>query len=420
MGKKGFDLAALAREAMGADAPVSELDTVQEISAARITPNAANFYEMTDLEELAASIELVGLMTPIQVKPAGVPLEYVIIDGERRFRALTQVLGRETVPCIVRTPLNDVIEELMLIEANRTQRRMSPADLSRQAERYTELLSRLRDAGVEIPGRLRDRVAEALDVSASKLGRLHAIREKLEPGLLALFDDGELNESVAYELSRFDQQKQLRVVDELDPLEPRSLTADMIRLVGAADDRRRPEPEALPVSKSDTPDPAPVRGREEEAQFRRLLIQEGMKFFRIFDDVEDRHSAIEYLKRTMGHRGWGGPPYFDCSPSGLTITRPGFKTRRTWAEVYDILCSAALQLAAQTSAPDAVSHSDTPPGLEWHDTLVDGPPPEDAMAVIFWTPDHGFVFPPSHLIWQYIKTMPEMTTYWAVVTGPKD
>lgn len=201
-----INLEELARKAMSE--AVSELDThsVTDIAASKITPNEKNFYEKSDLESLAASIELTGLLHPIIVKPADGG--YVIIDGERRFRAMTDVLGMEAVPAIIRRPVNDVLEELMLIEANRQQRKMSASDLSKQAERYTELLSQLRDSGVEIPGRLRDAVAEAMQLSASKLARLHAIRTNLISSILADFDDNQLPESVAYAYSQLPAEEQ--------------------------------------------------------------------------------------------------------------------------------------------------------------------------------------------------------------------
>ncbi len=192
---------------------VSNLDTgrVIDIPAEKIAANTKNFYEKTELDALAASIELTGLLHPILVKPSVLSDSYVLIDGERRFRAMAEVLGWKTVPAIVRTPVNDILEELMLIEANRQQRKMSAADLSKQAERYTALLAELKDAGVEIPGRLRDAVAEAMQVSASKLARLAAIRSNSIPAVLEAFDDNEINESVAYELSKLPEDIQFKV-----------------------------------------------------------------------------------------------------------------------------------------------------------------------------------------------------------------
>lgn len=189
---------------------VSRLDTVSEvvkIPRDRIDANAANFYEMSDLETLADSIALTGLLHPLLVKPGAEEGRYTLIDGERRFRAMC-VLEWAECPAIIQRPASTVLEKLMLIEANRTQRKMNSAELSKQAEEYTELLAELKRSGVEIPGRLRDAVAKALDVSASKLARLAAIRKKIIPAWLECFDQGTLNESVAYELSQLDSRAQ--------------------------------------------------------------------------------------------------------------------------------------------------------------------------------------------------------------------
>lgn len=211
MAKKDFNLAELARS-LATDG-VSKLNTtvedIRSVPLDKISVNTANFYEKSDIDELAASIELTGLIHPIVVKEDGQG-GYIIIDGERRFTAIKQ-LEVESVPAIVRRPVNDVLEELMLIEANRTQRKMSAADIAVQAERYTELLAKLKESGVEIPGRLRDRVAEAMQISSAKLARLHAIMENLKEPYLGEFKAGTINESVAYDLSKLAPGRQKMV-----------------------------------------------------------------------------------------------------------------------------------------------------------------------------------------------------------------
>lgn len=211
MAKKGFDLAALAREQMGSGMAQS-VETVREIAVADIDANDGNFYSMSDIEALAANIELLGLIHPVAVKP-GEGGRWTLIDGERRFRAV-QSLGRETIRAVVHRPVSSVFEELMLISANMQQRKLSAADLSKQAERYTECLADLKRSGVNIPGRLRAAVAEALDVSESKLARLAAIRSKLIPEALARFDAGTINESVAYALSRIPAEYQPVILED--------------------------------------------------------------------------------------------------------------------------------------------------------------------------------------------------------------
>lgn len=199
---------------------VSKLDTLTAISfipRERLQQNEKNFYATNSIDELADSIALNGIIEPIIVRPvrdgSG---DYRIISGHRRFLAICELAKAEPerwsrVPAIIREPASDVLEELLLIEANRATRVMSSADTMRQAERYRELLAELKNQGVEIPGRLRDAVAEAMQISASRLARLDVIRKNLSPEWMEAFETGSLSESAAYELARLPQEQQAKV-----------------------------------------------------------------------------------------------------------------------------------------------------------------------------------------------------------------
>lgn len=199
---------------------VSKLDTLTAISfipRERLRQNEKNFYATSSIDELADSIALNGIIEPIIVRPvrdgSG---DYRIISGHRRFLAICELAKDEPerwarVPAIIREPASDVLEELLLIEANRATRVMSSADTMRQAERYRELLAELKRQGVEIPGRLRDAVAEAMQISASRLARLDVIRKNLSPEWMEAFETGSLSESAAYELARLPQEQQAKV-----------------------------------------------------------------------------------------------------------------------------------------------------------------------------------------------------------------
>ena len=200
---------------------VSKLDTeataISSIPRERLLLNEKNFYDTSNTDELADSIALNGLIEPIIVRPvrdgSG---DYRIISGHRRFLAICELAMAEPerwarVPAIIREPASDVLEELLLIEANRATRVMSSADTMRQAERYRELLAELKSQGVEIPGRLRDAVAEAMQISTSRLARLDVIRKNLSPEWMEAFETGSLSESAAYELARLPQEQQAKV-----------------------------------------------------------------------------------------------------------------------------------------------------------------------------------------------------------------
>lgn len=426
---KKFSMAELAREALG-DVKMSEVDRLQTIDADRIDANTANFYDMDDLEELAASIELVGLIDPIKVKPVGE--RYKIIDGERRFRAMTEVLGWTEIFAIVRRPANDVVEELVLIEANRQQRRkMTAAVLSKEAERYTELLAQLKEAGVAIPGRLRDRVAEALQVSSTKLARLHAIRERLSPRMLERFDAGEINESMAYSLSRYAHGQQAalwdygaRTPEAVDILARRAGFSPTSR--DASERQQTPEPEAPktlePTGTSWDAEAYLSQRRQVDDDFYLMLGLEADHFLAQLSHVTSRQDGIQTLKEHFGrdHSGW----FYDevcvnCSMKGLEL---GCEDRaipfieRTWTDVYDMLCRFVLGRAARTSR---VSKTNTKPaGLAWHRVKDDDLPPDDGEVVFWGSKDLRTAVAGSRV--NYCQMWPEEYAWWAVVEGPEE
>ena len=192
----------------------AETEQIVSIPIGRIAANDKNFYDTTHVDDLIDSIALNGLLEPIIVAPDVCDGQirngtqfYRIISGHRRFKAFSKLAETEpekykTIPAIIREPKNEIVEELMLIEANRATRVMSSADTLKQAERYKELLVSLKEQGVEIPGRLRDVVAEAMQISASRLARLEVIRKGLIPEYREDWEAGRLSESAAYELAR--------------------------------------------------------------------------------------------------------------------------------------------------------------------------------------------------------------------------
>ena len=420
---KETGLAAAIREANGGS-------IVTLIPADQIRPNPKNFYEMSDLDELATSIEAHGLIDPIKVRPDEDGLGYVLLDGERRFRAMTEILGWDMVQCLIYTPVDEIAEELMLIEANRTQRKMSAADLSKQAERYMELLSQLKDSGVQIPGRLRDRVAEALQVSSSKLARLQAIRGNCIPEILEDFDAGKLNESVAYELSKQPQEKQTAVYMH-DGYMPEVLTAaDVPALVTRACRSEQTKPRTI-VSESITGSGWDAEAylsqrRQEDGDFFAMLEKEADPFFqRLLNST--RQEGIAQLKERFGHihDGWyHGEVMVSCEPKGLRMASEEMAIpdiTRTWTEVYDMLCLIALNRASELPTEDeSVSESNhAPAGLEWHETEKEGPPPAEALNIVCWG-DAGLYKPMAHLIEQEFSTFPENCRWWATVEGPEE
>lgn len=194
-------------------------DQIEYIDLDLIDPDPENFYSLDGLDDLAANIELIGLQQPLRVRP-GEGSHVIVVSGHRRRAACLMLRdgGNEKfnrVACIrEKDEVSAAMRELRLIYANASTRVMSSAEMSKQAERVETLLYQLKEEGVEFPGRMRDHVAQACQVSKSKLSRLHAIRKNMAPDLLSsCFDAGLMPESVAYELSKQSHDTQRWIVD---------------------------------------------------------------------------------------------------------------------------------------------------------------------------------------------------------------
>lgn len=170
-----------------------------------IAPNERNFYSVDETEEeLADSIDLSGLLTPLGVRWDN-ERGWVLISGHRRLRAIFTLRQRshedyerwKLVPCIVYKK-EDADEEMLRIIAANAQRVKSGPELAREAREMTQILTRMQQRGEKLPGRLRDRAAEALQVSSARLARLDAIDHNLtEPGWRKRWENEEINESTA-------------------------------------------------------------------------------------------------------------------------------------------------------------------------------------------------------------------------------
>ena len=218
MAGKNFDISRFA----GTIAPVrSESDTMREIAIDKILDNPRNFYPAPDPKALAAledSIRANGLLEPPTVITAEDGTSYRLISGHSRMAAIRALHAKtpeqwETVPCRVLPIMSEEAEASAVIEANR-QRVKSPALLAEEAEKLTELYIKRREAGEDLPGRIRDRVAEALQVKSTKIANVTAIKNGLKvPGLVERWKRDEIPEAAALMIARMDIDEQYRLLD---------------------------------------------------------------------------------------------------------------------------------------------------------------------------------------------------------------
>lgn len=205
---KGFNLADVIKA-------VPKLDTadgrkqIEYIDIDLLDDDPRNFYALSDLDTLADNIATVGLQQPLVVRPDPDKTgRYIIVSGHRRRAAVRKLVedGREDLrrlPCLLdSSDESPALQELRLIFANSGTRKLTDPEIAAQAERVQMLLYRLKDEGFDFPGRMRDHVAEACQISKSKLARLKVIEKGLDGYAKQLWKEGKLNESAAYALAR--------------------------------------------------------------------------------------------------------------------------------------------------------------------------------------------------------------------------
>lgn len=215
---------------------VSNLDTARKIPVDEIFANDDNFYSIAGIEELAESIKMVGLLSPVNVvkTEAG----YKLISGHRRLAAFKLLRGGDDagassydcIPAVVVSGLDDLTETMALITANSTARELTYAEKCKQEDVLRKTLLAMRDAGREIPKNLGQYIADQLGVSRNEVSRMHSVNRNLTPEAKAKLEDGELTAQQAYELSRKPAEDQNTTNTQRKPPE---LTAEQKEIVMA-------------------------------------------------------------------------------------------------------------------------------------------------------------------------------------------
>lgn len=182
---------------------VSNLNTptmqVVEIPLDKLLDNEGNFFRVEDVQELADDIEMRGLENPLTVCEAENGC-YRIVAGHRRRKALEQI-GKTSAPCFVKAYADADSEEVALIQSNLTARELTYYEKMLAVVRLEEALRRMKENGTELPGRLRDHLAEKSGESASAVHRMTYIYKHLSPELMEGLRLEKINESIAYELA---------------------------------------------------------------------------------------------------------------------------------------------------------------------------------------------------------------------------
>jgi ParB family chromosome partitioning protein len=139
--------------------PVGRLIAVDKLDPNPEQPRV----EIGSLEELTASIKEKGVLEPLLVKPSALGGRWMIIAGERRWRAAREA-GLREVPCIEMDVDDRAVAEIALIE-NMQRKDLTPWE---EADGLKALCERFNYTHEEIAhkvGKSRSTVTEALSIA---------------------------------------------------------------------------------------------------------------------------------------------------------------------------------------------------------------------------------------------------------------
>ncbi len=157
-------------------------DSVTQLSLSKIEPNPnqpRKIFDQSALEELAESIRLHGVITPITVRHSEKEGYYQIIAGERRWRA-ARLAGLKEIPTMVLEAKESEVMELALIE-NLQRQDLNPIE---EAEGYDLLMRQFGLTQEDVAHRVvksRSAVANALRL----LGLPEEVRSMVANGKLS-------------------------------------------------------------------------------------------------------------------------------------------------------------------------------------------------------------------------------------------
>jgi ParB family chromosome partitioning protein len=230
--------------------PARPLVSTSEIEISKIEPNPyqpRTEFDQEALEELAASIKLLGLIQPITLRPLDNG-RYQIISGERRFRA-SQLAGLERVPAYIRKTDDQGMLEMAIVE-NIQREDLDAIEVALSFQRLIEECSLTQEAMAERVGKKRATVTNYLRLLKLPAQIQFAIRaKKISMGhakaLLAIEGEKEqlklANQIVEQDLSvrqieqkiqKLGQKKEKKVKEEAPVIELPDSHFRVIEIVG--------------------------------------------------------------------------------------------------------------------------------------------------------------------------------------------
>lgn len=194
-------------------------DNIKMIEIGKIKASLDNFYSMSDVDILADDIERQGLKhNLVVVEDSDEHGKYFIKSGHRRFAAIQQLVseGRynsKYIPCLIdgsKTKDESILDLIML---NATTRVMSDSEMYKQYEVLKETLDNLKASGeYTLKGRMREKLAEALNISSAQVGKIENIKHNAVEEVKEAVANGDMKITTADEIAKLPEDEQVEII----------------------------------------------------------------------------------------------------------------------------------------------------------------------------------------------------------------
>ena len=193
-------------------------DSIKMIDIDELHESADNFFVVDRVEEFADTIlGQGGVKDNLIVRP----LEsggYEIISGHRRRAAVQHLLDRgenisRYLPCLVQNYSDDDARLLDIVLMNVSARQISDTEMWQSYELLDRILKAKQSNGERF-GRIREKLAELLGVSAAQIGKMENVAHNAIPEVVEAVQSGELSISTANEIAKMDEAEQEKLVEQ--------------------------------------------------------------------------------------------------------------------------------------------------------------------------------------------------------------
>ena len=215
MAKKKFNFGEVLNQTSKNDKFIS---FTKEIDVTQIIVNEKNFYGMREIEELAESIKMCGLLHNIVVNELS-DGQYLLISGERRFKAYYSLYQEDEskykmIPCKVLNIEDEDLKQWYLIEGNK-QRTKNDYEIMEEVKQRQEYYEKLKSKGYKFGKKTRALISEDIGISETQVQRFKAVESNLSSNSKEYIKEENFNLADIKKVSDQPQELQQKKIDEI-------------------------------------------------------------------------------------------------------------------------------------------------------------------------------------------------------------